>query len=44
MAVLVVMTANYWIKAKREDRLLSAKFGDSFADYKRRAGFLVPKR
>jgi len=44
VVVLLVMTANYWIKAQREDRILSAKFGDSFTDYKRHAGFLVPKR
>ena len=44
VVVLVVMTANYWVKAQREDRILSARFGDSFTDYKRHAGFLLPKR
>jgi protein-S-isoprenylcysteine O-methyltransferase Ste14 len=43
MVVFAVMTANYWVKAGREERILSGKFGESFTDYKRQAGFLLPK-
>jgi protein-S-isoprenylcysteine O-methyltransferase Ste14 len=43
LAVLGVMTVNYWVKGGREEIILSAKFGEAFAEYKRRAGFLVPK-
>ncbi len=43
VVALAVMTANYWVKAGREERILTAKFGESFTDYKRQAGFLLPK-
>ena len=43
IVVLVVMTVNYWFKAAREDRILSGKFGDAFEEYRRRAGFLMPR-
>jgi protein-S-isoprenylcysteine O-methyltransferase Ste14 len=43
VVVLAVMTINYWVKASREDRILSGKFGDAFDEHRRQAGFLVPK-
>jgi protein-S-isoprenylcysteine O-methyltransferase Ste14 len=43
MVVFVIMAANYWVKAGREERILSGKFGEAYADYKRRAGFLFPR-
>jgi protein-S-isoprenylcysteine O-methyltransferase Ste14 len=39
---LMVMTVNYWVKARREEKILAEKFGDSFAEYRRNTGFLVP--
>ncbi len=33
----------YFVKAKREDRILASRFGESFAEYKRQAGFLMPR-
>jgi protein-S-isoprenylcysteine O-methyltransferase Ste14 len=41
--VLVVMTANYWIKAGREDTILAGKFGAAFEEHRKRAGSLLPK-
>ena len=41
--VLVVMTANYWIKAGREDTILASKFGGAFEEHRKRAGFLLPR-
>jgi len=43
VVVLIVMSVNYWVKAAREEKILHGKFGDSFTDYKRQAGFLLPK-
>lgn len=43
LLALLVMTINYCVKARREDRILSGKFGDAFEEHKRRAGFLLPK-
>jgi protein-S-isoprenylcysteine O-methyltransferase Ste14 len=43
IVVFAVMTFNYWLKARREERILSGQFGESFANYKRQAGFLTPK-
>ena len=40
---LLIMTLNYWVKARREDRILSGKFGSAFEEHRRLAGFLVPK-
>ena len=40
---LVVMSANYFVKARREERVLAGQFGEEFAEYTRRAGFLVPR-
>ncbi len=40
---LLAMTINYWVKARREDSILSLKFGDEFEEHKRRAGLLLPR-
>ncbi len=40
---LALLGANYFVKAKREDRILASRFGESFAEYKRQAGFLMPR-
>jgi protein-S-isoprenylcysteine O-methyltransferase Ste14 len=33
----------YWIKARREEAMLSARFGDGFHEHCRHTGFLFPK-
>jgi protein-S-isoprenylcysteine O-methyltransferase Ste14 len=40
---LLIMTTNYWVKARREERILSGKFGSAFEEHRLRTGFLVPK-
>ncbi len=42
LAFLLLFT-NYLVKAKREDDILAGAFAESFADHKRRAGFLLPR-
>jgi protein-S-isoprenylcysteine O-methyltransferase Ste14 len=39
--ILIVVTL--WIKAKKEERLLSTQFGDAFGEHRRQTGFLLPK-
>jgi len=43
VVALFLLGANYFVKAKREDRILESRFGDNFTEYKRQAGFLVPR-
>lgn len=43
VTALVVMAINYFVKAKREERILAARFGEDFAKYKLHAGFLLPR-
>jgi protein-S-isoprenylcysteine O-methyltransferase Ste14 len=43
MVALALLVANYFVKAKREDQILASRFGKSFAEYKRQAGFLLPR-
>jgi protein-S-isoprenylcysteine O-methyltransferase Ste14 len=38
-----VLLANYTVKAKKEERLLSTQFADEFAAYKEQSGFLIPR-
>lgn len=38
-----MLLVNYAIKAKREDRILAAQFGESFNEHMQRAGFLFPR-
>jgi protein-S-isoprenylcysteine O-methyltransferase Ste14 len=42
LGFLLVGTA-YWIKAKREESMLSAQFGEAFQEHCRQTGFLFPK-
>jgi protein-S-isoprenylcysteine O-methyltransferase Ste14 len=39
----LILLINYWIKARREDRMLRDRFGESFAEHEKHAGFLLPK-
>lgn len=38
-----MLLVNYAIKAKREDQILAAQFGESFNEHMQHAGFLLPK-
>ena len=42
LAFFLLLT-NYSIKAQREERILSARFGQEFYDHEQRAGFLFPR-
>jgi protein-S-isoprenylcysteine O-methyltransferase Ste14 len=42
LAFLLLLT-NYWVKAEREERILSARFEQEFYDHEQRAGFLFPR-
>jgi protein-S-isoprenylcysteine O-methyltransferase Ste14 len=39
---LLLQGTSYLIKAKREERILAASFGEAFAEYKRETGFFLP--
>jgi protein-S-isoprenylcysteine O-methyltransferase Ste14 len=38
-----LIVAGYWIKARKEERMLTAQFGGAFAEHCRKTGFLLPK-
>ncbi len=40
---LALIVLGYCIKAKKEESMLTAQFGDAFKDHCRRTGFLLPK-
>ena len=40
---VILIIVGYWIKAKREERMLSAQFGSAFEEHCRNTGFLLPK-
>lgn len=40
---VVFIVLGYWIKASKEERLLTQQFGDAFREHSRRTGFLLPK-
>jgi protein-S-isoprenylcysteine O-methyltransferase Ste14 len=42
MLALLLVGTSYLIKAKREERILAASFGEAFAEYKRTTGFFLP--
>jgi protein-S-isoprenylcysteine O-methyltransferase Ste14 len=42
IVTLVLMGANYFVKARREERMLAGSFGEAYAEYKRRTGFFLP--
>lgn len=43
LLALVVMSINYTIKAKREDKILALRFGKEFRDYRAHSGLLIPR-
>ena len=40
---ICLIVTGYWIKARKEERMLTAQFGESFTDHCRQTGFLLPK-
>jgi protein-S-isoprenylcysteine O-methyltransferase Ste14 len=40
---LVLVIAAYWIKAKKEESMLTEQFGPAFEEHRRVTGFLLPK-
>ena len=38
-----LLLVNYSIKAKKEEQILAAQFGDAFVQHQKQAGFLLPK-
>jgi protein-S-isoprenylcysteine O-methyltransferase Ste14 len=43
LLAFLILLANYWVKAEREERILSARFGQEFHDHQQQAGFLFPR-
>jgi protein-S-isoprenylcysteine O-methyltransferase Ste14 len=42
LGVCLIVTG-YWIKARREERMLTAQFGEAFTQHCQETGFLLPK-
>jgi protein-S-isoprenylcysteine O-methyltransferase Ste14 len=40
---VALIVLGYWIKARKEESMLSAQFGEPFQEHCRQAGFLFPK-
>ncbi len=40
---LAMMSANYFMKARREERVLAGQFGEEYTEYRKQAGFLTPR-
>jgi protein-S-isoprenylcysteine O-methyltransferase Ste14 len=38
-----LIVIGYWIKARKEERMLTAQFGEAFVEHCRETGFLLPK-
>ncbi len=43
IAALAMLGVNYFAKARREERMLAGHFGAEYAEYRKQAGFLVPR-
>ena len=43
VAGVVFIVLGYWMKAKKEEALLAAQFGEAFQEHCRHAGFLIPR-
>ena len=42
-AAFMLLLTNYWIKAKREERMLASRFGESLRNHQKQAGFWLPR-
>jgi protein-S-isoprenylcysteine O-methyltransferase Ste14 len=40
---VALIVLGYWIKARKEESLLTAQFGEAFREHCRHTGFLIPK-
>jgi protein-S-isoprenylcysteine O-methyltransferase Ste14 len=40
---LLLITTGYWIKARKEETMLQAQFGEAFQEHCQHTGFLLPK-
>lgn len=40
---VILIVLGYWIKARKEEAMLSAQFGEAFQEHRRRTGFLLPR-
>ena len=40
---VALIVVGYWIKARREERMLAAQFGEAFTEHCRHTGFLLPR-
>jgi protein-S-isoprenylcysteine O-methyltransferase Ste14 len=38
-----VIVIGFWIKARREERMLGEQFGNAFVEHRRHTGFLLPR-
>jgi protein-S-isoprenylcysteine O-methyltransferase Ste14 len=38
-----LIVLGYWIKARKEEFMLAAQFGEVFKEHCRHTGFLIPK-
>jgi protein-S-isoprenylcysteine O-methyltransferase Ste14 len=43
LLALLILLANYTVKAGKEERLLETQFGPAFREHKRQTGFLFPR-
>jgi protein-S-isoprenylcysteine O-methyltransferase Ste14 len=43
VAGVFLIVLGYWIKARKEESMLAAQFGEAFAEHCRHTGFLIPK-
>ncbi len=42
IVALLLMGTNYFVKARREEKILAGCFGEAYAEYKRATGFFLP--
>jgi protein-S-isoprenylcysteine O-methyltransferase Ste14 len=43
LAGVGLIVLGYWMKARKEESMLAAQFGEAFKDHCRHTGFLIPK-
>jgi protein-S-isoprenylcysteine O-methyltransferase Ste14 len=43
VAGVCLIVVGYWIKARKEESMLTAQFGEAFEEHCRHTGFLIPK-
>jgi protein-S-isoprenylcysteine O-methyltransferase Ste14 len=43
LAGVAIIVLGYWMKARKEESMLAAQFGEAFEEHCRHTGFLIPK-